>query len=69
MIGGVSTWGGIGSIVGIVPGTIALSSIDIGLVTAGAPAFWYEASAAVVIIIIVKLNRCIDAAILRRIRS
>ena len=69
VIGGVSIWGGVGSIVGIVLGTIALSSIDIGLVTAGAPAFWYQALVGVVIIGIVSLNRYIETAIIARIRS
>jgi ribose/xylose/arabinose/galactoside ABC-type transport system permease subunit len=69
VIGGVSIWGGIGSIVGIMLGTIALSSIDIGLVSAGAPAFWYQALVGVVIIVIVILNRYFDRAIMARIRS
>jgi ribose/xylose/arabinose/galactoside ABC-type transport system permease subunit len=69
VIGGVSIWGGVGSIVGIMLGTIALSSIDIGLVTSGAPAFWYQALVGLVIIVIVTLNRYIDATIMAKIRS
>jgi simple sugar transport system permease protein len=69
VIGGVSIWGGVGSVPGILMGTIALSSIDIGLVTAGAPAFWYQALVGVVIITIVMLNRYIDAAITKRVRA
>jgi simple sugar transport system permease protein len=69
VIGGVSIWGGVGSVAGIVLGTIALSSIDIGLVTAGAPAFWYQALVGVVILVIVSLNRYIETAIITRIRS
>ena len=69
VIGGVSIWGGVGSVPGILMGTIALSSIDVGLVTAGAPAFWYQALVGVVIIGIVMLNRYIDAVITRRVRS
>lgn len=68
VIGGVSIWGGVGSIPGIMLGTIALSSIDIGLVAAGAPAFWYEALVGVVIIVIVMLNKYIDTTIVQRVR-
>jgi ribose/xylose/arabinose/galactoside ABC-type transport system permease subunit len=69
VIGGVSILGGVGSVPGILMGTIALSSIDVGLVTAGAPAFWYQALVGVVIIGIVMLNRYIDAVITKRVRS
>jgi ribose/xylose/arabinose/galactoside ABC-type transport system permease subunit len=69
VIGGVSIWGGIGSVAGIMLGTVALSSIDIGLVTAGAPAFWYQALVGMVIVVIVSLNRYIETAIIARIRS
>ncbi len=41
VIGGVSLSGGIGSVPGIIIGTLTISMIRSGLVLAGAPVYWY----------------------------
>jgi ribose/xylose/arabinose/galactoside ABC-type transport system permease subunit len=60
VIGGVSIWGGIGTAAGIALGTLAISSIDIGLISAGAPSFWFQAFVGGVILAVVIINKYIN---------
>ena len=65
VLGGVSTMGGSGNLVGVLFGAMILSTIDNGLVLAGAPEFWrmfIQGSAIVAAI-------TVDAVIEQRIRS
>lgn len=68
VVGGVSLFGGVGTVLGIILGTIALSSIEIGLVAAGAPAYWYQTFVGLVIVVIVITNKTLDARMARRLR-
>jgi simple sugar transport system permease protein len=63
VVGGVSLFGGIGTVLGMILGTIALASIEVGLVSAGAPSFWYTALVGTVIIVIVVINTKLDELI------
>jgi simple sugar transport system permease protein len=60
VVGGVSLFGGVGTVFGMILGTIALASIEVGLVAAGAPSFWYTAFVGMVIIFIVVINTKLD---------
>ena len=51
VIGGVSLAGGEGSLVGAALGAIIISMIRVGLVLAGAPAYWYIGFVGVILII------------------
>ena len=66
VVGGVSLFGGMGTVLGMVLGTIALASIEVGLVAAGAPSFWYTAFVGCVIIVIVVINTQLDQLIFTR---
>lgn len=66
VVGGVSLFGGVGTVFGMILGTIALASIEVGLVSAGAPSFWYTAFVGAVIIVIVVINTKLDEAISMR---
>jgi simple sugar transport system permease protein len=66
VVGGVSLFGGIGTVLGMILGTIAIASIEVGLVSAGAPSFWYTAFVGTVIIVIVVINTKLDEIISTR---
>ncbi len=66
VVGGVSLFGGIGTVLGMILGTIAIASIEVGLVAAGAPSFWYTAFVGTVIIVIVIINTKLDEIISTR---
>jgi simple sugar transport system permease protein len=66
VVGGVSLFGGVGTIPGMILGTIALASIEVGLIAAGAPSFWYTAFVGLVIIAIVVINTRLDRLIFTR---
>jgi simple sugar transport system permease protein len=66
VVGGVSLFGGVGTVLGMILGTIALASIEVGLVSAGAPSFWYTAFVGAVIIVIVVMNTKLDELISMR---
>jgi len=66
VVGGVSLFGGTGTVLGMILGTIALASIEVGLVAAGAPSFWYTAFVGCVIIVIVVINTQLDHLIFTR---
>ena len=66
VIGGVSIWGGIGTFSGVAVGTVALASIDAGLVAAGAPTYYYQGLTGVVIIFMVAVNGFLDTSVEKR---
>ena len=68
VVGGVSLWGGVGTVVGMLLGTLALSSIEIGLVSSGAPSYWYQAFVGVVIVVVVVINHTLDSVLAKRVR-
>lgn len=56
VIGGNALSGGIGTILGAFLGTLTISSIRIGLVMVGAPAYWYMSFLGIIIILAVVIN-------------
>jgi rhamnose transport system permease protein len=65
VIGGVSTLGGSGNLIGVLFGAMILSTIDNGLVLAGAPEFWRMFIQGTAIVAAITF----DAVLERRIRS
>ncbi len=57
VIGGTSLFGGIGTIVGAALGAIMVSTIRLGLVLSGAPAYWYIAFLGVFLIIVAVIQQ------------
>lgn len=56
VVGGCSLFGGVGSIVGALIGTLLLSMLAVGLVLAGASSLWYETFVGVIVILAVAMH-------------
>ncbi len=57
VIGGTSLSGGIGSIVGAAMGAVMVSTIRMGLILSGAPAYWYIAFLGIFLIIVAVIQQ------------
>lgn len=56
VVGGCSLFGGVGSIIGALVGTLLLSMLDVGLVLAGASSLWYETFVGIIVIAAVAMH-------------
>jgi simple sugar transport system permease protein len=68
VIGGTSLMGGYGTIVGTILGAIILAMVDVGLVLAGAPTFWYQTFVGIIIILAVAMHVQISGLVKWRMR-
>jgi ribose/xylose/arabinose/galactoside ABC-type transport system permease subunit len=68
VIGGTSLMGGYGTILGTIMGATILAMVDVGLVLAGAPTFWYQTFVGIIIIIAVAMHVQISGLVKWRVR-
>jgi len=65
VIGGTSLAGGQGTVLGTVLGSLLMGVLNIGLVLAGAPAYWYRSFVGVLIVLAVVVNAYATRALAR----
>ena len=63
VIGGTALFGGAGSVIGGLIGSVLIRILDNGLILAGAPSYWFRVFVGLLLVAAVVLNRIVEKRI------